>query len=169
MGWFFVPVTCLALPLLTCVMLWRNRMVPKGIARWLNRVSAECGKFMEGQSYPPGMVVRKSIAAMVIIFRPGFDRDTATLRSCSGWLEHPLYYPGAGEYAFWIDCRFTKGNAWIELRDVQKHVVLRLDPKLSEGSVELQAGARYFLHWEFMNASGECELRWQYQGSGMES
>lgn len=169
MGWFLVPVTGLVLPVLCCVMLWRDRAVPKGIARWMNRVSAKCGKLMANHRYPPGMVVYKSIAALVFVFRPGFDRDTATLRSCSGWVEHALHCPGAGEYGFWLDCRFTKGNAWIELRDAQKRMVLRLDPETSEGCVRLQAGEGYFLHLELTDASGEFELRWQYRGSGMET
>lgn len=158
---FFVRVTCLLVPLLACLMFWRDRAVPKKIARWMNRLSEKGRGFVAGHRYPPGMMIYKSIAAVVFIFSPGFDRDFATLRSCSGWVEHVLYYPGAGEYQFFLGCPFAKGSAWVELRDAKKQVVLRLDQTSGRGRAELSAEGGYVLHWEFMDASGKCELGWQ--------
>lgn len=37
---------------------------------------------------------------------------------------------------------------------------MKPDRQPSAGRIELEAGSRYFLLWEFKGARGKCELRW---------
>lgn len=37
---------------------------------------------------------------------------------------------------------------------------MKPDRQPSAGRIELEAGNRYFLRWEFKGARGKCELRW---------
>ena len=110
--------------------------------------------------YREGLMVTKSIAAVLFVFRPGKQGDSVSLDSCSGWVRHAGRFRQSGTYRFCLDCRLSKGSAVVTLLDRQKRELLRLNQENPAGEIELNGKARYFLRWEFQHATGNCELRW---------
>lgn len=110
--------------------------------------------------YRRGFAVTKSIAAILFVFRPGKQGDRVSLDSCTGWVRHMGRFRDSRVYAFSLDCRLSKGSAEVLLLDRQKQELLRLNQVRSTGEIELDGGSRYYLRWEFKNATGKCELRW---------
>lgn len=110
--------------------------------------------------YRQGLMVTKSIAAVLFVFRPGKAGDSASLDSCSGWVRHMGRFRESGMYAFQLDCRLSKGSVEVVLLDRQKRELLRLSQGSPAGEIELSGNGRYFLRWEFHHATGNCELRW---------
>lgn len=110
--------------------------------------------------YRQGFAVTKSIAAVLFIFRPGKQADSASLNSCTGWVRHAGRFQRSGIYAFCLDCRLSSGSAAVSLLDDHKRELLRLSRENSVGEIELNGAARYYLRWDFQHATGTCELRW---------
>lgn len=111
--------------------------------------------------YRKGLMVTKSIAAVLFVFRPGKQGDSASLDSCSGWVRHIGRFRESRIYTFHLGCRLSKGNAAVTLLDSQKRELLRLSQDSPAGEIELSGNIRYYLRWEFQDATGKCELRWQ--------
>lgn len=110
--------------------------------------------------YREGLAVTKVIAAVLFVFRPGKHGDSASLDSCTGWVRHAGRFRQSGTYRFCLDCRLSKGSAVVTLLDRQKRELLRLSQGHPTGKIELNGTARYYLRWEFKQATGNCELRW---------
>lgn len=110
--------------------------------------------------YREGLAVTKSIAAVLFVFRPGRQGDSVSLDSCTGWVRHMGRFRESRIYAFHLDCRLSKGSAAVTLLDRQKRELLRLSQDAPGGEIELSGTGRYYLRWEFQNATGNCELRW---------
>lgn len=110
--------------------------------------------------YREGLMVTKSIAAILFVFRPGKRGDSASLDSCTGWVRHRGRFRESRTYAFHLDCRLSKGSAVVTLLDRQKRKLLRLSQDSPAGEIELSGNDRYYLRWEFQSATGNCELRW---------
>lgn len=110
--------------------------------------------------YRQGFAVTKSIAAVLFVFRPGRQADHASLNSCTGWVRHVGPFRQSGTYMFCLDCRLSNGSAAVSLLDNQKRELLRLCRENPEGEIELKGSTRYYLRWDFQNATGTCELRW---------
>lgn len=111
--------------------------------------------------YHQGLAVTKSVAAVLFVFRPGKQGDSVSLDSCTGWVRHMGRFRESRMYTFHLDCRLSKGSAAVTLLDRQKRELLRLSQGSPAGEIELSGNGRYFLRWEFQNATGKCELRWQ--------
>lgn len=107
-----------------------------------------------------GFMASKSIIAILFAFRPEKYGSRVYLDSCTGWLRHIGRFQSRG-YEFHFDCRLSKGTAGVALLDSRKHELLQLDRQNTIDRIELHKGARYYLRWEFKNASGQCALRWQ--------
>lgn len=117
--------------------------------------------------YREGLVVTKCIAAVLFVFRPGKDRDSASLDSCTGWVRHAGRFRQSGTYRFCLDCRLSRGgSAVVTLLDRQNRELLRLSQENPAGEIKLNGNDRYYLRWEFQNATGNCELRWQVSVQG---
>nr|WP_325213108.1 hypothetical protein [uncultured Oscillibacter sp.] len=110
--------------------------------------------------YRQGFAVTKSIAAVLFVFRPGKQADRVSLDSCTGWVRHASRFRQNGTYAFYLDCRLSKGNAEVALLDHEKRELLRLNEGRPAGKIELKGNTQYYLRWDFKNATGQCELRW---------
>ena len=110
--------------------------------------------------YREGLAVTKSIAAVLFVFRPGRQGDKVSLDSCTGWVRHMGRFRESRIYTFHLDYRLSKGSAAVTLLDRQKRELLRLSQDAPEGEIELSGTGRYYLRWEFQNATGSCELRW---------
>lgn len=110
--------------------------------------------------YRQGFMMTKSIAAVLFVFRPGKQGDGVTLGSCSGWARHMGRFRKSQIYTFHLDCRLSKGSVVVTLLDRQKRELLRLSQDSPAGEIELSVKGRYFLRWEFHNATGNCELHW---------
>lgn len=116
--------------------------------------------------YREGLVVTKRIAAVLFVFRPGKGRDSASLNSCSGWVRPACRFRQSGTYQFCFDCPLSKGSVVVTLQDRQKRELLRLSRENPAGEIKLNGNDRYYLRWEFQNATGNCELRWQVSVQG---
>lgn len=110
--------------------------------------------------YREGLMVTKSIAAVLFVFRPGKQGDSVSLDACTGWVRHVGRFRESRIYTFQLDCRLSKGSAVVTLLDRQKRELLRLNQDSPVGEIELSGNGRYFLRWEFQSATGNCELRW---------
>ena len=111
--------------------------------------------------YRQGFMVTKSIAAVLFLFRPGKNRDRASLCSCSGWVRHRVRLRETGAYQFSLDLRLSNGGAEVSLLDLKKREILCLNRQLGTGTAELERSGRYYLRWEFKGATGSCELHWE--------
>lgn len=110
--------------------------------------------------YRQGFAVTKCVAAVLFVFRPGKQSDRVSLDSCTGWVRHAGRFRQSGTYEFCLDCQLSKGGAELILLDRQKRELLRLNQSKATGEIKLEKSARYYLRWEFKNATGRCELRW---------
>lgn len=110
--------------------------------------------------YIKGLAVSKSIQAILCVFRPGKDADRVTLDSCTGWVRHVGRFHGDRTYEFTFDCQLSKGDAEVFLLDRHKQQLLKLNRQFPTGRAELKGKSRCYLHWEFKNATGKCELNW---------
>lgn len=111
--------------------------------------------------YRQGLAAAKCIAAVLFVFRPGKQSDSVSVDSCTGWVRHAGRFRQGGGHQFYLDCRLSKGRAVVTLLDRQKGELLRLSQDSPAGEIELSRNVRYCLRWEFQNATGKCELRWQ--------
>ena len=109
--------------------------------------------------YRRGLAVTKSIAAVLFVFRPGRDADRAKLNSCSGWVRHMGRFHQGRAYEFSFEARLSKGEAEVSLLDRDKRPLLKLNRQSPTGTIKLEE--RYYLRWEFQNATGQCELSWR--------
>lgn len=110
--------------------------------------------------YCRGVAVSKCIRAILFVFRTGKDTDRVTLDSCTGWVRHVGRFHESRTYEFILDAHLSKGDAELCLLDKQKRQLLKLNRQFPAGRVELNGTSRYYLHWEFKNATGKCELHW---------
>lgn len=111
--------------------------------------------------YWGAIAVTKCISAVVLAFLPGENADRARVDTCSGWLRHMGRFYESGTYTFAFDAYLTGGDAEVFLLDQEKQVLLRLNRYSPYQSIYIDGeNSRYYLHWEFDHASGECELRW---------
>ena len=110
--------------------------------------------------YRQGFGVSKSIAAVLFVFRPGKNADKVTLDSCSGWVSHAGRFRESRTYAFALDGRLSAGDVDVVLLDKKKQPLLKLDRQSPAAQAELAGNSRYYLRWNFKNATGKCELHW---------
>ncbi len=113
--------------------------------------------------YSRGMAVSKSIGAILFIFHLGKSADQVTLDSCTGWVRHVGRFPKSQAYEFTFDGRLSSGEVNVILLDRNEQQLLKLNGQFTTGKVELDGKSRYYLRWEFKNATGKCGLYWQKQ------
>lgn len=111
--------------------------------------------------YRRGLVTSKCIKAVLFLFQPGRSADRATVDACTGWVSHAGRFRGGQTYVFTLDMRLSRGEAAVLLLDSGKRELLRLDCHTPTAAVTLDGQSRYFLRWNFRDATGRCELRWQ--------
>ena len=103
----------------------------------------------------------KCIRAIAFAFLPGKNGDHAKLDACTGWVRHMGRFYENRTYSFALDAQLTKGNVEVLLLDKKKHTLLKLNRQFPSQTIDLDGGNnRYYLRWEFQNASGTCELHW---------
>lgn len=111
--------------------------------------------------YRQDFAVSKCIRAILFMFQRGNRQDSVSLNSCTGWVRHRIRIRHTGTYEFFLDCRLSQGGAEVILLGPQKRELLRLNQYRTTGSTDLKSNTPYVLRWEFQNATGKCELRWQ--------
>ena len=110
--------------------------------------------------YCQGFAVLRRTAAIIFVFRHGKNADRATLDSCTGWVKHVGRFRESKTYEFLFDAQLSKGNVEVILLDQKKQQLMKLNPQSTICKIELDARNRYYLRWEFKDATGKCELRW---------
>ncbi len=115
---------------------------------------------MKGLPYFWGIATTKSISAVLFMFWPGKNKDRVTLNACTGWVKHMGRFYESRTYTFVLDAQLTKGDVELLLLDKNKQPLWKLNRQSSSQTIDLDAKNRYYLRWEFKNASGKCELRW---------
>ncbi len=111
--------------------------------------------------YRRGLIVSKSIRAVLFLFQPGDGLDRATVDACTGWVRHAGRFRESRSYVFTLDAQLSAGEAEVLLLDSGKQPLLRLDRHTPTATVQLDGERRYYLHWTFRSAAGKCRLRWQ--------
>lgn len=111
--------------------------------------------------YRQGLATSKCIRAILFVFRRGTQRDSASFNSCTGWVRHMVLFRQSQLYEFSLDCQLLQGEAHIILLDHHRRELLHLNQYKAVGSANLKNNTPYVLRWEFKNATGKCELRWQ--------
>ena len=103
----------------------------------------------------------KCIVAILFVFLPGKNRDTAKMDACTGWVRHMGRFYENRTYSFVLDAQLTKGDVEVLLLDKKKQALLKLNRQFPSQAIDLDGRkSRYYLRWEFKSASGKCELRW---------
>ena len=110
--------------------------------------------------YRQGIMTAKSIQAILCAFLPGKNADRVALDSCTGWVRHIGRFCGGRIYEFHLDAQLSKGDAEVSLLDQGKRQLLKLDRHSPTGKIQLDGKSRYYLRWEFRDATGKCELHW---------
>ena len=144
-------------------MFWRNKAVPKYIAKWLNRVGARMQEVSANLGAGCSMAVYKSISAIVFVFLPVGEKDKFTLKSCSGFIRYAGRFYERGIYEFILDAPLSEGRVKVILMNKNKQEILKLSPGSPAGQIELNAKDKYYVYWEFYEVSGTCELCWKKQ------
>lgn len=67
--------------------------------------------------YRRGIVITRSVAAVLFFLRTGKTRDRAALDSCTGWVRHRGRFGETGIYTFTLDFRLSRGDAAVLLLD----------------------------------------------------
>ena len=111
--------------------------------------------------YRQGLAVTKRIAAILFVFRPGREADRAKLDSCTGWVRHMGRFHQGQAYQFCFEAQLSKGEVEVSLLDRDKRPLLKLNRQSPTGTIKLEESGRYYLRWEFQNATGQCELNWR--------
>ena len=111
--------------------------------------------------YCRGIAVTKSVAALLFVFRTGKDGDRAALDSCTGWVRHMGRFHQGQAYQFCFEAQLSKGEVEVSLLDRDKRPLLTLNRQSPTGTIKLEESGRYYLRWEFQNATGQCELNWR--------
>ena len=111
--------------------------------------------------YCQGFAVTKSIAAVLFVFRPGRAADRVSLNSCTGWVRHMGRFRQGRAYEFSFEARLSKGEAEAALLGRDKRPLLKLNRQSPNGRITLTESGRYYLRWDFQNATGQCELSWR--------
>ncbi len=93
--------------------------------------------------------------------RPGKSADKVDLDSCTGWVQRVGRFHESSTYELILNTQLSKGEAEFSLLDRKKRPLLKLNRRCPSSRVELYADSRYYLRWQFINATGECELRWK--------
>ncbi len=107
-----------------------------------------------------GIAEAKSIRAILYVFRPGKSRDRVALDTCTGRVRHMGRFYESRTYTFTLDAQLSKGDVELLLLDQKKQPLLKLNRQLTSQTIGLNGKSRYYLRWEFMRATGKCELRW---------
>lgn len=111
--------------------------------------------------YWGAMASTKCIRAILFAFLSGKNGDKAAVDSCTGWVRHMGRFYESRTYAFVFDDRLTKGDAEVLLLDKKKQPLLKLSRQFPSRTIDLDGEkSRYYLRWNFKDASGKCELRW---------
>ena len=111
--------------------------------------------------YGRGIAVSKQISAVLFQFLPGKGGDSVSVDSCTGWVQRVGRFHESSTYELILNTQLSKGEAEFSLLDRKKRPLLKLNRRCPSGRVELYADSRYYLRWQFINATGECELRWK--------
>lgn len=115
--------------------------------------------------YDSGILVFKHIKAVLFVFRHGMDMDRAMLNSCTGSVRHIGRFRENGTYEFRFGVQLSKGDAEVFLLDRNRRELLKLNQCFPIGRIKLEGKNKYYLRWEFKNATGRCELCWQTQAA----
>ena len=110
--------------------------------------------------YRRGILSAKRVRAILFQFHTGSGGDRASLDACTGWVRHPVHFRESRTYTLTMDLRLSAGEAEVSLLDRDRRQLLRLNRHTPTGAIELDGRSRYFLHWTFQSASGQCQLRW---------
>lgn len=111
--------------------------------------------------YGRGIAVSKNIRALLFMSRPGKNADKVDLDSCTGWVQRVGRFHESSTYELILNTQLSKGKAEFSLLDRKKRPLLKLNRRCPSSRAELYADSRYYLRWQFINATGECELRWK--------
>ena len=111
--------------------------------------------------YDRGIAVSKNIRAVLFMFRPEKNADKVNLDSCTGWVQRVGRFHESSTYELILNTQLSKGEAEFSLLDRKKRPLLKLNRRCPSSRVDLNADSRYYLRWQFTNATGECELRWK--------
>ena len=111
--------------------------------------------------YGRGIAVSKNIRAVLFMFRPEKNADKVNLDSCTGWVQRVGRFHESSTYELILNTQLSKGEAEFSLLDRKKRPLLKLNRRCPSSRVDLNADSRYYLRWQFTNATGECELRWK--------
>lgn len=110
--------------------------------------------------YSQGIATSKCIAAILFMFWPGKDNDQATVDSCNGWIRHIGRFHESRTYEFVLYTQMSKGDVEVFLLDEEMQPLLKLTQWFPTGRISLDGESKYYLQWEFSNATGRCELHW---------
>lgn len=111
--------------------------------------------------YRKNCFLTKNIRALLFVFQPEKDHDSAVLDACTGWAKHTVRFEGGGGYEFRLEAALRSGEAKAAIENRGTSLLLKLDSASPTGRITLDSQTRCTVRWEFRNASGRCKLSWK--------
>lgn len=109
--------------------------------------------------YMNGVVSLNGKKAATFMGAPGGKR--ASFSMCNGATKRVIKFKESKTYEFIFTPELSKGDISLTLLDTNKKKVLVLNNNTRTGSVEAEAGKRYFMIIQFRTASGKYEIDWK--------
>jgi len=85
----------------------------------------------------------------------------ATFTACTGYTRRVIKFKESGTVRFNLDLEIIKGEVTMELMDVTKQCILKLDNIYPSAVIHIDAKKRYFLVFRFKSASGSYLVTWE--------
>ena len=105
------------------------------------------------------MIINAKRAAVFIGSIRGKGTCGASFRSCSGYMKRIMRFRESRAYHFVLDAKLVSGEMEVEILDRDKKVILHLDEKSPEATIEADGKKRYTLIFRFKSATGEFKMR----------
>ena len=109
--------------------------------------------------YINGIVMLSGKKAATYMGAPGGKR--ASFSMCNGATKRVIKFKESKTYEITFTPELSKGDISMTLLNADKKKVLVLDKNTRVGSVEAEAGKRYFMIFQFKTASGKYEINWE--------
>lgn len=109
--------------------------------------------------YMNGFVALNGKKAATYMAAPGGKR--VSFSACNGATKRVIKFKESRTYEFTFEPSLNTGAVTMTLLDYNKKKVLVLDGNTRTGSVEAEAGKRYFMIFQFKTASGKYEIDWK--------
>lgn len=96
-----------------------------------------------------------------LLFMGSICGDRARFSGCTGFVRRRFPVAESRVYRFDLALELERGEAWVELLDGDKNVLMRLDSLCGHAEISLKRGRAYHLVMRYQSASGKHSLTYE--------